>query len=186
LLVPITVASLAIALLVAVVVVRSTHDSTPVSVDQFVSGEGHTAVDGTAEVGKAAPPTTFQYFDGTSATVAQLTGKPLVINFWASSCAPCLKEMPAFQRAHAKLGDGVTILGVDVSEAIAPGKKMIDKTGVTYPQARDPQGQMVRAYGGVTLPHTVVIDASGKIVSIRSTALTDDEIAAAIAPVLGR
>ncbi len=69
--------------------------------------------------------------------------------------------MPAFQRVHRALGDRVAILGVDVSEAQSPGQKMIDRTGVTYPQARDPQGQMVKAYGGVTLPHTVVIDFEG-------------------------
>jgi thiol-disulfide isomerase/thioredoxin len=178
------IGSLAIAILIAVALVG--HDNGTVSVEQFVSGGELASVSGTAVAGKPAPVTAFTYFDGKHGTLADLVGKPVVINFWASSCAPCLKEMPAFQRVHRELGDRVEMLGVDVSEAQAPGQKMIDRTGVTYPQARDPQGQMVKAYGGVTLPHTVVIDSKGDVVAIRNQSLSESDLKAALQPVLGR
>ena len=178
------IGSLAVAVLVAVAVVG--HGDGAVPVEQFVSGGELASVSGTAVTGKPAPPTTFTYFDGRAATLAALEGKPVVINFWASSCAPCLKEMPAFERVHRALGDRVAMLGVDVSEALAPGQRMIDRTGVSYPQARDPQGQMVKAYGGVTLPHTVVIDSRGTVVAIRNQSLSESDLRAALQPMLGR
>ncbi len=185
LLISTVIGSLAIALLLATWIVSDGDDTGAdgvVSVEDLVQGELRTEVDGTVVKGQPAPQTSFEYLDGGQGTLEDFAGKPVVLNFWASSCAPCLKEMPAFERLHQQLGDEVVVLGIDVSEGVDPGREMVGKTGVTYRQARDPQGDLLRAYGGIQLPHTVVIDADGVVVEQRNKVLDDAAIAALVAP----
>ena len=179
------VVSLAVAILVAVWLVGPDDDTATVDVGDFVQSEVPTAVEGNVEEGQPVPPTTFELFGGGSATMADLAGGPVLVNFWASSCAPCLEEMPALDELHRELGDQVTVLGIDVGESEDAGRKMLERTGVSYRQGRDPQGKMIAAYGGIQLPHTVVIDADGTVVAVRNKALDADEIRALVEPVLG-
>lgn len=175
--------SAAIAVLVASWVAgRGERTITP---EELLRNEGVARVDGRAAVGKPAPPTRFEYLDGGTGSLADFAGKPLLVNFWASTCPPCLREMPAIERLYQELGDRVAFLGVDVSEAREPGRAMVRRTGVTYPQARDPQGELIRAYGGVLLPHTVVIDARGVVVEARNKALDEAELRDMLSKVTG-
>jgi cytochrome c biogenesis protein CcmG/thiol:disulfide interchange protein DsbE len=180
-----TVAALAVGVLVATAVVDTGGSDDVVSVEDFVQGDAVTSVNGRAEEGRPAPDTAFEYLDGGEGTIEDFRGTPLVMNFWASSCAPCLAEMPAFESVHRELGDQVAILGFDVAEAAGPGRAMVERTGVTYPQGRDPRGDLVRAFGGIGLPHTVVVDADGTIVSMHNRAMDAEEIRRALEPVLG-
>ena len=184
LLVSTVIGSLAVAVLVAMWIVPDDDNAGDdvVSVEDIVGGELRTSVEGTARKGRPAPPTSFEYLNGGSGTLDEFAGRPVVLNFWASSCAPCLKEMPAFERLHQGQGDEIVVLGVDVSEGVEPGREMVERTGVTYPQARDPQGDLLRAYGGIQLPHTVVIDADGVVTELRNKVLDDDDIRALVAP----
>ena len=103
-----------------------------------------------------------------SETMVGLIGKPVVMNFWASSCAPCLREMPLFEQLHQEYGNRVTFLGIDTAEGVEAGEAMIAKTGVTYGQGRDPQGEQVVHFGGVQLPHTVFISADGTVTEVHN------------------
>lgn len=171
------VISLSIATLAATWILRSASEPDTVSPSDLVSGGPASPVSGKARVGQPAPAVNLEYLDGATGTLADLRGKPVILNFWASTCAPCLKEMPAFEAIHQRYGDRVKIVGVNVSEAADPAQKMIARTGVTYPNARDPRGQIIRAFGAALLPHTVAIDAEGTVVSLHNTALTEDELA---------
>ena len=64
---------------------------------------------------------TFKRFDGTTANFTQYRGKPLVVNFFSSTCAPCRTEMPALEAVHRSLGDSVTFLGMDVQDTVEGG-----------------------------------------------------------------
>jgi cytochrome c biogenesis protein CcmG/thiol:disulfide interchange protein DsbE len=148
-----------------------------ISVDDLVNSDV-TKADAvtTAEVGKPAPATSLTGFDGGTVTLASLVGKPVVINFWASSCVPCIKEMPLLERAHQQYGDAVAFLGVDVFEAPDLGREMIAKTGVTYPQTVDPTNDVLTSFGGVALPHTVILRADGTVSALHNEAITDDQV----------
>lgn len=117
--------------------------------------------------------------------LADFAGKPLVVNLWAQYCVPCRTEMPAFEQVHQELGDRVAFLGIDVNDPVAEGRYLAKETGVTYALARDPRGQVLVDVGGTALPTTVVVDATGTVVRMRSGEWTAEELRAALDPVLG-
>ena len=140
-----------------------------------------------AKVGQAAPDVRLAYLDGGSQQLAELKGTPVVLNFWASTCAPCLTEMPAleqFSAAHLPGADGtnpagaVRVVGVAVADPEAAARKMLERTGVRYRNAADPQAEVFRVFGGTSLPRTVVIGADGVVRDVHSGALTSDELTA--------
>jgi thiol-disulfide isomerase/thioredoxin len=92
-------------------------------------------------------------------------GKATVVNFWASWCTPCQREMPAFERARQELGSRVDFIGVDTQDARIPAVAFLDGKGITYPSGFDPQGTLLRRFGlRQGLPQTVFIDAGGTVV----------------------
>jgi thiol-disulfide isomerase/thioredoxin len=107
-------------------------------------------------------------FDGSQTTLAAYKGKPLVVNFFATWCVPCVKEMPDIEAAHRQLGDRVAFVGANVSDQLADGKALAAKTGVTYDLVRDPSQELLLAFGGVAMPTTAFVDPAGKIVKVES------------------
>jgi thiol-disulfide isomerase/thioredoxin len=110
---------------------------------------------------------------------------PVVINFFGSWCAPCIEEMPAFERVHRDLGDQVTFLGMANRDAPEDALATVEATGVTYPVFDDPDANALTYFGGLAMPTTVFIDASGQVVDVNSGPLTEDELRARITDVLG-
>ena len=107
---------------------------------------------------------------------ADLTGTPLVVNFFSTSCAPCVKEMPGLEQVHQQLGDQVTFVGIDVTDTKAAGRGLVQRTGVTYRTGYDPQGNVLRDVNGQVLPTTLVVDRTGKVLDARTRALTPDQL----------
>jgi thiol-disulfide isomerase/thioredoxin len=107
---------------------------------------------------------TFKRFDDTTATLASYRGKPVVVNFFSSTCAPCRTEMPALEQVHQTLGDQVTFLGMDVQDTVEGGRAFIDTVGITWELGRDPDGAVLQDLVRVPrLPTTVVLDRDGRI-----------------------
>lgn len=131
-------------------------------------------------VGRAAPTATYTTFDGTEASVADYAGTPLVVNFFASWCVPCVREMPDFEQVHQDLGDEVAFLGMNMQDSVTRGRELVDETGVTYDIGRDPDGSLLAQFGGVAMPTTVLVDADGTIVRVLSGGTTADELRTAI------
>ena len=106
----------------------------------------------------------YERFDGTTANFAMYRGKPVVVNFFSSTCLPCRTEMPALERVHQTLGDAVTFLGLDVQDTVEGGKAFIDTVGITWELGRDPDGAVLQGLvHQVGLPTTVVLDKDGRI-----------------------
>lgn len=131
-----------------------------------------------AKVGQHAPDVRLEYLDGGVEQLAEVagTGTPVVLNFWSSTCVPCLKEMPAFEQVRGELEDQITIVGVDVTDTEDAGNEMVTKTGVRYRNARDPRAEIFAVFGGIALPRTVLIDGDGVVRATHSGELTADEL----------
>jgi thiol-disulfide isomerase/thioredoxin len=122
----------------------------------------------------------FTRFDGVETNFAAYRGKPLVVNFFASWCAPCVREMPEFEQVHQELGDRVTFLGLNVRDRIEQGEKLARQTGVTYPLARDPRGDILTALKGTVMPTTAFITAEGQVALVQSRTYEADDLRAAV------
>jgi thiol-disulfide isomerase/thioredoxin len=123
-------------------------------------------VEGVAAVGRPAPRVELPGLRGGRVRLASLRGRPVVLNFWASWCPPCLAEMPELERAHRRLGDRVAFLGVNQRDQARAAEELARSTGVTYPLAVDVAGRAFDAFGGLGMPTTVLIGADGTVADI--------------------
>lgn len=124
----------------------------------------------------AATAVPFTAADGASVTVSDFRGQPLVLNMWATNCAPCVKEMPAFDEVAREQSDRVAIIGVNVFDAPAAAAKFAADLGVGYPQYTDPGGELSAALSVTGLPATAFFDADGTLLTVHQGALTSDEL----------
>jgi cytochrome c biogenesis protein CcmG/thiol:disulfide interchange protein DsbE len=99
-----------------------------------------------------------------SVSIAKLTGKPIVLNFWASTCEVCKSETPALADVARALGGRVTFVGIDSVDRHEPAMAFIAKYHVPYPIGFDPQGNAAIRYGVVGLPVTFFLSPSGKTI----------------------
>jgi cytochrome c biogenesis protein CcmG, thiol:disulfide interchange protein DsbE len=102
-------------------------------------------------------------------------GRPVVINFFASFCEPCKRELPLLL-STADAETGVSFLGVHTMEQAALGDEMVEEYGIDFPTLHDPQGDIVFEVGGRGLPHTVAFDAEGELVSRVFGELTESNL----------
>jgi len=103
--------------------------------------------------------------DDTDRSLAEFQGKLVVLNFWATWCAPCRKEMPALDALQAEFGgDGFAVVTVAVGRQSVPAiKRFFGETGVEHVHAlRDPQQALAREMGVLGLPITVILNPEGQ------------------------
>jgi cytochrome c biogenesis protein CcmG, thiol:disulfide interchange protein DsbE len=113
-------------------------------------------------IGSAAPEFTIP--DGArSVSLGQFRGKPVVLNFWATWCPPCIQEMPSLVALQKQLGDKVTILAVSEDDDDNAYKQFVKDHNVDLLTVRDTK-RSNELYGTFKFPETFVIDKDGKIV----------------------
>jgi cytochrome c biogenesis protein CcmG, thiol:disulfide interchange protein DsbE len=129
----------------------------------FVVSE--TLQDRVINAGETAPNFSVRTDDGKTITRDNFGGKLLVLNFWATFCAPCIQEMPtldAFQRQFAK--QGVVVLGVSVDRNEKLYRRFVDRAQLAFETSIDPEANISASYGTFQFPETYIIDRSGKVV----------------------
>lgn len=132
-----------------------------------------------------APEIEFTYFDGTDGTLDDFAGQPLVVNFWASWCAPCVAEMPEFQAVFEEVGTEVPFLGFNVADDPDDADALVETTGVTYELARDETQAIFQAFRGFAMPTTVLIDENGRLAVRWAGPLTGEQLREMIAEEFG-
>lgn len=137
--------------------------------------------------GKKAPNFTLMTLDGKKVSLSDYKGRPVLVNFWATWCAPCKIEMPWFEDFRKQYGaQGFEILGLadDVDAGKEAIGKVVQKTGVTYPILLT-DGKVQDAYGGLDyLPMSFYVDRNGVIVEETAGLGSKDEIEAHIKKVI--
>lgn len=112
-------------------------------------------------------------FDGRPVTLENFVdGTPLVVNFFASWCGPCVREMPDFEAVHQRRGGEVRFVGVNLQDSPGAAADLVSDTGVTYDVLRDESGELFRAVNGFSMPTTVFVDGTGTIVEVRGGELS--------------
>jgi len=163
-------------LLLNVLADDTTTDASPTSPPSSPSSSAETDPSATLVPAKEAPDVEFTRFDGSTATLSDFRGQKLVVNFFASTCIPCKKEMPALQRVHERLGDDVTFVGIAVQDDPEAAQDLIDQTGVSYDLGQDPTGSLFQGFGGVVLPVTAFVAEDGTVMELHAGKLTEAEI----------
>jgi len=125
---------------------------------------GRVASAGVAEVGDPAPDFTLSTLDGASVTLAELKGRPVVVNFWASWCNPCREEFPLLAEAlDSHENADLAIVGITYRDIESDSRDFVEDMGVTWPQGVDEDNEVARAFGVRAIPQTFFIDRDGNI-----------------------
>ena len=104
---------------------------------------------------------------GKKASLADFSGKFLILNFWATWCSPCLKEMPDLDQVYQSLGpDKLVVLAVSMGESRERVRKFLKKRNYSFPVMTDPEMEITRLYGVRNIPITYLVDPSGVIIGL--------------------
>ncbi len=128
------------------------------------------------EPGALAPNFRLQLAEGGEVELAQLRGKPVFINFWASWCFFCLTEMPAIQRVSEAYGEEVVVLGVNVSDTPEEIAIYASNNAIHYPLPMDTAGAVREAYGARQMPTSIFVDERGVISSVVYGVIVPDQM----------
>lgn len=154
-----TAQAIAVALVVgllALLVWRVARDSSETSVSQaLASGEQ-----------PAAPHFDLKRLDGRGRfDLASVLGKkPVVLDFWASWCTPCIAESKRLEAARGRYGDRVVFLGVDTKDFSGDARAWQRKHGIGYPSVHDGSGDVLAKWGGLPIPKIFFVNRHGKVV----------------------
>jgi cytochrome c biogenesis protein CcmG/thiol:disulfide interchange protein DsbE len=105
-------------------------------------------------------------------TMASELGKPVVINFWSTTCTVCVEETPAIESVARKIGSQVQFVGIDTLDQRGPARAFVKRYGVTYQELFDAEGKVADGYAAPGLPVSIFVTSSGKVVGENLGALS--------------
>jgi cytochrome c biogenesis protein CcmG, thiol:disulfide interchange protein DsbE len=137
---------------------------------------------GDGGTGKPAPLFRGPTLAGPTFALADLRGRVVLLDFWATWCAPCLAQLPSLRHLDETMGPrGLAVVGINIEGAAA--RRAVDdvvrEAGLRYPTVLD-EGEVQRLYGAVALPHLVLIDRSGNVRRVFRGGIAEAEIAQAV------
>ena len=114
-----------------------------------------------------APAVAAETLDGDELALADLEGGPVLVNFWASWCGPCIDEAPELRNLHDAYADaGVHVVGVNVRDRTTNALRFERDFGIPYPSWHDPASEIAADFGGIgpaALPSTIILDADHRV-----------------------
>lgn len=138
-------------------------------------------------LGALAPDFMVTLLDGRTLALADLRGRPLILNFWATWCVPCRREMPLIETLYAaQAGDGLTVLAVNYGEGPDVVAGFVTEGGYTFPIALDPNLALARTYLVHGMPTTYFIDREGIIRQVHIGEMASDLLQSYVTAIEGR
>ncbi len=139
-----------------------------------------------ARVGEPAPAFVLADLDGNSVSLADLRGRPVVVNFWASWCGYCIKEFPLLASAAAThQGDQLAVVGIVFRDGSEAAREFMNRMGATWPAAMDTNAEVAARFGIIWPPDTFFIDRKGVVVSRQIGQLSAADLERGLAGILG-
>lgn len=159
-----------------------------ISEQGFVAGDGSIVVLPTGDR-VAAPELAGDLLSGGQLSTADLTGAVVVINVWASWCAPCRAEAPDLQSVWDATQDGgVQFVGVNTRDSEAAASGFVDNFGLSYPQLLDPDGRLQLLFRDTlppqSIPSTLVLDKEGRVAARALGAVSQSDLLGLIEPLV--
>ncbi len=131
-----------------------------------------------------APDFTVFDADGNAVKLSDYRGKPVILNFWSTTCPPCRQEMPDLDSAFDKYGKEIQFLIVNLpngnDETVASASEFIDEQGYGFPVFFDTAYSAAQAYAVTSIPRTYFINGEGKIVTYKIGLITESQLQNAI------
>ena len=129
-----------------------------------------------AVAGTSLPQASLLTLDNKTIDSITLIGKPLILNFWYSTCEPCRREMPVLATSAVTHSSTVRFVGVNMNDSIETAQNFAKKYNVLYDIMFDPSGSFIGALGIGTAPMTLFVDAQGVIVDQVAGEITADKL----------
>jgi cytochrome c biogenesis protein CcmG/thiol:disulfide interchange protein DsbE len=139
-----------------------------------------------ARIGEPAPAFVLTDLEGNRLSLGDLRGHPVIVNFWASSCAPCVDEFPMLtSAAAAHRSDGLAVVGIVVRDSSVAAHDFLARMGATWPSAMDLGDAVAMQYGIIGPPDSFFIDRDGVVVSSQIGPLSAADLERRLAGILG-
>lgn len=136
-------------------------------------------------IGEPAPDAPVQLLDGSGeASLADLRGEWVLLNFWASWCKPCRDEAPAIERYSRRHSDDLEVVGIAVKDSTAAATEFAEEFDLTYELWRDGAGERMDAYGILALPESYLIDPDGNLALIQRGPVDEKFLEANVTPLI--
>ena len=138
-----------------------------------------TDLDNLPEVGDPAPDFELATLDGGTARLSDFRGRPVILNFWATWCAPCRLEMPELQRAQTEFdaaGEGPIVLTINEGDSAEQVGEFFAEVGLTLTALLDSEGEVGTTYGAFFLPTTIIIGPDGAVVAVHRGMISRDQL----------
>jgi peroxiredoxin len=138
-----------------------------------------TNLDNLPEVGDPAPDFELTTLDGGTARLSDYQGRPVILNFWATWCAPCRLEMPELQRAQTEFdaaGEGPIVLTINEGDSAEQVGEFFDEVGLTLTALLDSEGEVGTTYGAFFLPTTIIVGPDGAVAAVHRGMISRDQL----------
>jgi thiol-disulfide isomerase/thioredoxin len=141
------------------------------------------ACSGSGANDRVLPDEQLEQLDGGTYDLRQ-TGEPRALNLWATWCAPCRAELPAFDDVAGRV-EGAEIIGINVGESGADAAELVAELDLGFRQLLDPSATVQQTLRITGMPSTIFVDGSGQVVDVHAGELDTDELEAKLAVLFG-
>jgi cytochrome c biogenesis protein CcmG/thiol:disulfide interchange protein DsbE len=139
------------------------------------------------QIGDLAPNFVLTDLNGRAVSLADLRGRPVIVNFWASWCGPCVDEFPLLvDAAAAHQGSGLAVVGIVFRDRSEAAGEFMARMGAPWPAAMDPGDAVATRFGIIGPPDTFFIDRNGVIVGRQIGQLSASDLEQGLAQILGK
>jgi peroxiredoxin len=142
--------------------------------------EGNTVTSGLEDLpapGRPAPEFALPDLDGNTVRLSDFSGRPVVLNFWATWCAPCRLEMPELARAMTDYADrDLMVLAINQDETAEQVDSFLTEVGLSLPALLDAGGEVGAAYGAFFLPTTLIVGPDGIVSAVHRGILSREDL----------